>query len=47
MDIKIAKEEKFIILLCFLSDSKDSLVVAIGSNNTALNIDDVFEPLFL
>ena len=44
-DIKITKEEKCINLLCSLSDSWDSLVVAIGSNSTTLKIDDVVTSL--
>jgi hypothetical protein len=39
--IKIIEEEKCISFLCSLSDSWDNLVVAIGSNNTTLKIDDV------
>lgn len=36
VDIKILDEDKCISLLCSLSDSWDSLVIAIGSNRTAL-----------
>ena len=41
VDIKITEEEKCISLLCPLLDSWDNLVMAIGSNNTTLNINDV------
>ena len=41
MDIKIAKEDKCISLMCSLLDYWDHLVVAIGRNNTTLKIDDV------
>ena len=36
VDIKISNEDKCISLLCSLLDSWDSLVIAIGSNATAL-----------
>ena len=36
VDIKISDEDKCINLLCSLPDSWDSLVIAIGSNATAL-----------
>jgi len=36
IDIKISDEDKCISLLCSLPDSWDSLVIAIGSNATAL-----------
>jgi len=36
IDIKILDEDKCINLLCSLPDSWDSLVIAIGSNATAL-----------
>jgi hypothetical protein len=45
VDIKISYEDKCIILLCSLPDSWDILVVAIGSNTTALNFDEVFSSL--
>ena len=45
IDIKITKEEKCVRVLCSLLDALDSLVVAIGSNNTTFNIDDVATPL--
>ena len=41
VEIKISDEYKCTILLCSLPDSWDSLVVAIGSNATALNFDEV------
>ena len=41
IEIKISNEDKFISLLCSLLDSWDSLVVAIGSNTTALKLDEV------
>ena len=46
VDIKIIEEEKCISLLCSFLDSWDNLVVAIGSNNTMLKLDDVVAPLF-
>jgi hypothetical protein len=45
MDIKITEEEKCVILLCFLSDSWDSLVMAIGINSTTLALEDVVSSL--
>jgi hypothetical protein len=47
VEIKILDEDKCISLLCSLPDSCDSLVVAIGSNTTALNFDEVVSSLFL
>jgi hypothetical protein len=47
VDIKISDEDKRISLLCFLLDSWDSLVVAIGSNTTTLSFDDVVSFLLL
>jgi hypothetical protein len=41
VEIKISDEDKCISLLCSLPNSWDSLVVAIGSNTTALNFDEV------
>ena len=43
--IKISDEDKCIILLCSLPDSLDSLVIAIGSNTTTLNFDDIVSAL--
>ena len=45
VDIKISDEDKCISLLCSLPDSWDSLVVAIGSNTTTLNFDDIVSAL--
>ena len=45
MDIKISDEDKCISLLCFLPDSWDSLVIAIGSNSTALQFDEIVSSL--
>jgi hypothetical protein len=41
IEIKISYEDKCIILLFSLPDSWDSLVVAISSNKTSLNFDEV------
>jgi hypothetical protein len=46
VDIKIYDEYKCISLLCSLTDSWDSLVVAIGSNTTTLSFNDVVSSLF-
>eukprot|EP00253_Pinus_taeda_P003017 PITA_03017 len=45
VDIKISYEDKFISLLCSLPDSWDSLVIAIGSNATALQLDEIVSAL--
>jgi hypothetical protein len=45
IEIKISYEDKCIIFLCSLPDSWDSLVVAIGSNTTALNFYEVVSSL--
>jgi hypothetical protein len=45
IDIKISDEDKCISLLCSLSDSWDSLVVAIGSNTTSLKFEEVVSSL--
>jgi hypothetical protein len=47
VEIKISDEDKCISLLCYLPDSWDSLVVAIGSNTNALNFDDLVSSLLL
>jgi hypothetical protein len=46
IEIKISYEDKCISLLCSLPDSWDSLVVAIGSNTTPFNFDEVVSSLF-
>ena len=45
VDIKISYEDKCISLLCSLPDSWDSLVIAIGSNATALKFDEIVSAL--
>eukprot|EP00253_Pinus_taeda_P026886 PITA_26886 len=45
VDIKISNEDKCISLLCSLPDSWDSLVIAIGSNATALQFDEIVSAL--
>ena len=45
MIFKILDEDKCISLLCSLPDSWDSLVIAIGSNTTTLNFDDIVSAL--
>jgi hypothetical protein len=45
IEIKISDEDKCISLLCYLPDSWDSLVVAIGSNTISLNFDEVVSSL--
>eukprot|EP00253_Pinus_taeda_P023515 PITA_23515 len=45
VDIKISDEDKCISLLCSLPDSWDSLVIAIGSNTTALHFDEIVSSL--
>ena len=47
VDIKISDEDKCISLLCSPPDSWDSLVIAIGSNTTTLNFDDIVSALLL
>lgn len=47
IEIRITKEEKWISLLCSFLDSWDSLVMAIGRNNTTLNLDSVVAVLLL
>eukprot|EP00253_Pinus_taeda_P009606 PITA_09606 len=45
VDIKFFDEDKCISLLCSLLDSWDSLLVAIGSNTTTLNLDEIVSSL--
>jgi len=45
--ISVTKEEKCISMLCSLPNSWDNLVVAIESNATTMDLDDVVEYLFL
>jgi len=45
IDIKISDEDKCISLLCSLPDLWDSLVIAIGSNTTALQFDEIVSSL--
>ena len=45
VEIKISDEDKCISLLCSLPDSWDSLVIAIGSNATALQFDEIVSAL--
>eukprot|EP00253_Pinus_taeda_P006511 PITA_06511 len=45
VDIKISDEDKCISFLCSLSDSWDSLVIAIGSNVIALHFDEIVSSL--
>ena len=45
IDIKISDEDKCICLLFSLPKSWDSLVIAIGSNTTTLNFDDIVSTL--
>eukprot|EP00253_Pinus_taeda_P005126 PITA_05126 len=45
VDIKILDEDKCINLLCSLLDSWDSLVIAIGSNATTLQFDEIVSSL--
>eukprot|EP00253_Pinus_taeda_P016635 PITA_16635 len=45
VDIKISDEDKCISLLCSLPGSWDSLVIAIGSNATALQFDEIVSAL--
>ena len=46
MDIKITEKENWINVLCSFSYSQDTLVMAIGINNTTLKIDDMTAYLF-
>jgi len=47
VDIKISDEDKCISLLCSLPDSRDSLVIAIDSNATALQFDEIVSSLLM
>ena len=47
IDIKISDEDKCISLLCSLPDSWDSVVIAIGSNATALQFDEIVSSLLM
>eukprot|EP00253_Pinus_taeda_P029957 PITA_29957 len=47
VDIKSLDEYKCISLLCSLPDSWDSLVIAISSNGTALQFDEIVSPLLI
>ena len=47
VDIKISDEDKCISLLCSLPDSWDSLVIAIGSNATTLQFDEIASALLM
>ena len=44
-DIKISDEDKCISLLCSLPDSWDSLAIAISSNATTLQFDEIISSL--
>lgn len=45
VDIKILDEDKRISLLCSLQNSLDSVVIAIGRNETALQFDEIVSSL--
>eukprot|EP00253_Pinus_taeda_P025775 PITA_25775 len=45
VDIKISDKDKCISFLCSLPDSWDNLVIAIGSNATALQFDEIVSSL--
>ena len=45
IDIKISDEDKCISLFCSLLDSWDSLVIAIGSNATTMQFDEIVSSL--
>eukprot|EP00253_Pinus_taeda_P028472 PITA_28472 len=45
--IKISDEDKCISLLCSLPNAWDSLVIAIGSNATALQFDEIVSALLM
>ena len=45
IDVKISDEDKCISLMCSLPNLWDSLVIAIGSNETALQFDEIVSSL--
>ena len=45
VDIKILDEDKCISLLCSLPNSWDSLVIAMGSNATTMQFDEIVSTL--
>eukprot|EP00253_Pinus_taeda_P029569 PITA_29569 len=47
IDIKISDEDKWINLLCSLPNWWDSLVIAIGSNTTTLQFDEIVSSLLM
>ena len=47
INIKISDEDKCITLLCSLPDSWYSLVIAIGSNATTLQFDEIVSSLLM
>eukprot|EP00253_Pinus_taeda_P032556 PITA_32556 len=47
VDIKISDEDKYISLFCSLPDGWDSLVIAIGSNATTLQFDEIVSSLLM
>jgi len=47
IDIKILDEDKCINLLCSLPDSWGILVIAIGSNTTSLQFDEIVSSLLM
>eukprot|EP00253_Pinus_taeda_P014770 PITA_14770 len=47
VDIKISDEDKCISLFCSPLDSWDSLVIAIGSNATTLQFDEIVSSLLM
>eukprot|EP00253_Pinus_taeda_P026376 PITA_26376 len=47
IDIKILDEDKCISLLCSLQDLCDSLGIAIGSNETTLQFDEIVSSLLM
>eukprot|EP00253_Pinus_taeda_P021488 PITA_21488 len=47
VDVKILDEDKCISLMCSLPDSWDNLFIAIGSNTTALQFDEIVSALWM